>query len=161
MKENPQIEKLAADTILQRGVKVKVPAPLLFRMVGVKHISLKLTSPFEGTLHRVASYYLSTGITLEEIEQATAEKALEIMAVHGKPLNKAVASAILNGYWAGKLFTKPLAWYLRWHCRPLEIFALLSLVILHGGVADFMNTTRSVRLMKLTAPNLGQATKGS
>lgn len=159
--ENPAIEKLAADIILQRGVTVKIPAPLFLRIFGKKKISLTVTAPYEGTLHRIASYYLNTGLTVERLEDVTVEDALEIMAKHGDAICKAVAVAVLNGYWAGKFFTKPLAWYLKWNCLPRELFMLLSIVIIHGGSSDFMNTTRSVRMMKLTTPNLGQKTEGS
>jgi hypothetical protein len=160
-KEKPHIEKFAADTILQRGVKLKMPAPFFMRLFGKKTVKFTLTSPFEGTLHRVASYYLSTGLTTEKLTNATIEQALTIMQKHGNALNKALAVALLNGYVKGWLFTKPLAWYLRWHCKPKELFAAVTVLLIYGGVQDFMNTTKSVRKMLLTAPMTGQKSKGS
>lgn len=161
MNENPQIEKLAADTILQRGVKVKIPAPFFIRLFGKKNISLLLTSPFEGTMHRVASYYLSTGITSDKLEGITVEEAAQLHAKHGKAISKAVAVAILNGYISGWLFTKILAWYLRWHLTPRVLLTLTTTLIIYGGVQDFINTTKSVRKMTLTTPKVGQKTQGS
>lgn len=160
-KENQATERLVAETILQRGVKVKIAAPFFLRWIGKKTITVRLTSPFEGTMYRVSSYYLSTGITDEKLEDITTEEALVLMSIHGKAISKAVACALLNGYWSGMLFTRFLGWYLRWHCKPRELFALTTALLIYGGAQDFMSTTRSVRQMKATAPNLGQKTKGS
>ncbi len=159
--ENPQTEKFAADTLLQKGVQIKIRAPFFIRCFGKKTIVLTVTSPFEGTMHRVASYYLSTGLTLEQLDNITAEKALQLMAVHGKLISKAVAVAVLNSYVSGYLFTPLLAWYLRWNCKANELYLLISVLLLYGGVSDFMNTTRSVRKMKLTTPSMGQSHQGS
>lgn len=159
-KENPVVEKLAAETILHRGVKIKIAAPWIIRWLK-KKITLRITSPFEGTMHRVSAYYLSTGMKERQLEEVSVEESLALMSVHGKSISKAVACAILNGYWTGLLFTKPLAWYLRWHCKPRELFGIASALLIYGGAADFMNTTRLVRRMKLTTPNLGQTTQGS
>ena len=131
------VETKAVDTILQKGVRLKVRAPFLFRVLGKKYIFLKVSSPYEGTMYRVARYYLRTGLSGEKLDNLTLEEALELMCVHGKDINKAVAVAVLNGYWSGKLLTRPLAWYLRWHCNSKEIFALLGLLLLYGGCIGF------------------------
>jgi len=160
-KENLATERLAAETILHRGVKVKIAAPWFIRWLK-KTVTIRLTSPYEGTMHRVATYYLSAGIKSQKLEEITVEESLALMSLHGKAISKAVACAILNGYFAGnKLFTRILAHYLRWHCKPRELFALATALLIYGGTSDFMNTTRSVRRMTITPPNLGQKTKGS
>lgn len=160
--ENQATERLAAETILQRGVKVKIAAPFFLKWFGKKTISARLTSPYEGTMHRVSAYYLSTGIKEDQLEDLSIEEALALMSMHGKTISRAVACALLNGYWSGKLFTRPVAWYLRWHCKPRELFALITAILIYGGSQDFMSTTRSVRQMKVTTPNLGQKkTEGS
>ena len=150
-------ERLAAENLLQRGVKIKIVAPWFIRWLK-KTVTLRLTSPFEGTLLRVSAYYLSTGLQDHKLENITVEESLLLMSTHGKAISKAVACAILNSYWSGKLFTNPLAWYLRWHLKPKELFALTTALLIYGGTADFMNTTRLVRTMKSTTPNLGQQT---
>ena len=161
MTEQVKIEKLATEQILHKGARMQMRAPLLLRLFGKRTISLTVRSPFEGTMQRVAHYYLSTGLTTKQLEDVTHEQALAMMAAHGMTICKAVAVAWLNGYWSGKLLTKPLAWYMRWHCKPAEIMTVAMLILVYGGTADFMNTTRSVRLMKTTTPKTGQAIKGS
>lgn len=156
-----QTELHAAEAILQRGQKVKARAPLLLRLIGIKRITLTLRMPFAGTLDRVAIYYLKTGIPVEKLNDISAEEALVLRAEHGDNLRKAVACALLNGYWSGWLFTRPLAAYLKWSLHDKTIFKILNLLIAFGGLADFMTTTRYIRGMRITAPNLGQKTKGS
>ena len=159
-KEDAATERLAAETILQRGVKIKIPAPWFIRWLK-RTITLRLGSPFEGTLLRVSTYYLSTGLENHKLDKITIEESLLLMKLHGKAISKAVACAIINGYWSGKLFTRFLAWYLRWHMTPKDLFAITTALLIYGGTTDFMNTTRLVRKMKATTPNLGQKTKES
>lgn len=150
--ENSAIEQLAADTLLERGARMKVRAPFWLRWLGKKHISLTITSPYEGTLLRVARYYLSTGIGGDALEDLSQEQALRMLALHGKTISKAVATAWLNGYWKGLLFTKPVAAWIRWNARPEEMLTLLYLVINHGGLQAFIDTTRLLRTTRITAP---------
>ena len=154
-------ELRAAENILQNGVRMKMRAPFLFRLFGVKTIGLVVRSPLEGTLHKVASYYLRSGITQAQLQDISHEQALGLMTVHGKNITKAVAAAWLNGYWSIKLFTNLLAAYMRWHCTTKEILTILNMVLVLGGTSDFMSITRSVRLMKLTTPRMGRETQGS
>lgn len=161
--ENPAIEAHAADLMLKRGVRLQMRAPFFLRWLGKKTISLIVTSPYDGTLARVAKYYLSTGLTIEQLTNITHEQALLIQLRHGKAINKAVAVGWLNGFLSGWLFVRPLAWYIRWHCKPQHIQTVAVMLLLYGGVSDFMGTTRSVRMMKITTPKaeLGQLMKGS
>lgn len=154
-------ERLAAENILQRGVKIKIGAPFFLRWFGKKTITARLTSPYLGTMHRVSAYYLSTGIKEEQLEELSTEEAIALMSIHGKTIAKAVACALLNSYWKGKFFTRLVGWYLRWHCKPRELFALTQAILVYGGAEDFMSTTRSVRAMKITSPKMGQKPKGS
>lgn len=158
-KPNPAATELGAvDTILQRGVKIHIVAPWFIRWFK-KTVTLRVGSPFEGTLLRVSRYYLSTGLESHKLESLTVENALVLMSIHGKAISRAVACAMLNGYISGKLFTRPLAWYLRWHMTPQQLLGMTRTLLIYGGTADFMNTTRLVRNMKATTPNLGHKTE--
>jgi hypothetical protein len=145
---------------LQRGVKFKIAAPWYLRWLR-KTLTLTLRSPYQGTLMRASAYYLSTGLKEHQLEDITVEQSLALMNVHGKALTMAVATAVLNGYWKGKLFTKILARYLRWNLTAQQISALVTALLIHGGTSDFMNTTRSVRMLRATKPKLGHESQGS
>lgn len=161
MEENLNKEALAAEHLLHRGVRMKMRTPFFLRWFGIKTLGLTVRSPYEGTMHRVAAYYLSTGLKEAQLVDISHEEALALWVTHGKSMCKAIACAWLNGYWSGLLLTKPLASYILWHCRPKEIFGIVTMLLLYGGTADFINTTRSVRMMKMTSPKLGQETQGS
>ena len=159
-KEKPHIEKSVADTILQKGVAIKLPTPFFIRLFK-KTFTLTITSPFEGTMHRIASYYLSTGLTTDKLEGITVEEALELHVKHSKAISKAVAVAVLNGYLKGLLFTRFLAWYLRWTASPQALLQLVAILVVNGGTQDFITITKSVQKMKLTTPKMGQQAQGS
>ncbi len=154
-------EFIAAETLLERGVKVKIKAPLLLRMFGKKTLAIRIKQPCFGTLIRISSYYLSAGITEEQLKEIDQEKAMALCAVHGKTFFLILATAILNGYLLGKLFTNPLALYLQWKVKPEALCALTELLVVFSGTRDFMSTIRSVRMMKITQPNLSPMSQGS
>lgn len=158
--ERPDVEQLAARTILQRGVKFKIVAPWYIKWFKPT-ITVTLRSPYLGTLMKVSQYYLSTGLKEHQLDDISVEASLSLMSLHGKAISKALATALLNGRVKQWLFTKMVARYLRWHCEPKELFALVSALLIYGGTSDFMNTTRSVRRMKMTEPRLGQKAQGS
>ena len=140
---------------------MKMRAPRILRWFGKKTISLVVTSPYLGTMMEVSRHYLATGLTSDQLEDVTHEQALSLMAAHGKSICRAVASAWLNGKYSIRLFAGLLSRYMMWHCKPVEILTVLQMILIYGGTKDFMNTTRSVRLLKATTPSLGHQTKGS
>lgn len=154
-------EHLAADTLLEIGVRVEIPAPIFLKVFGIKRIPFKIYAPSYGTLLRVTRYYLSMGVTIDQLNEITYESALKLCQDHGKTLCKIVAVCMLNGYTTGWLFTRLLASFLLWSLSAKKICSYTELLVVFGGTADFMNTTRSVKTMKITAPMLGQKEKGS
>jgi hypothetical protein len=153
----------AAYAVMERGVRAKVRAPLFLRLIGIKSIPITLRKLYAGTLFRVSAIYLSTGITAEDLKETSTEHALELMHKHGDAIYQAVACALINSKLLGRLFTKWLARYLKENLTLRETLLLLEICLVYNGVADFMNTTRLVRALKITDPNLGQKenTKGS
>jgi len=153
----------AAYAVMERGVRAKVRAPLFLRLIGIKKIPITLRKLYAGTLFRVSAIYLSTGITAEDLKETTTEHALELMHKHGDAIYRAVACALINRKLLGWLFTKWLAGYLKENLSLKETLTLLEICLIYNGVSDFMSTTRLVRALKITEPNLGQkkSEKGS
>ena len=69
-----------------------------------------------------------------------------------KPVSRIVAVGMLRGKWAGTLFTRPLAWYLRWHMNTRQMAEIAALLVTLSGIQDFLNTITFLRGMKTTAP---------
>ncbi len=156
-----QTELLAAETLLQRGVKVQIVAPLLLRLFGKRFIKITIRQPCYGTLLRISSYYLRTGVTANELDSISIENAMKVAGLHGKTLSKAIATAVLNGYLSGMLFTDLLACYLRWKLTPKQMCAFIEILAIYGGVEAFMSTTRLLGSQIVTPPNQGQKKQGS
>lgn len=156
-----QTESFAAETLLEKGVRVPIPAPFFFRWFGKKQITVRLYQPCFGTLLRISRYYLTTGVTEDQLKEINQEGAMMLCRDHGKTFSKIVATAMLNGFISGTIFTRPLAWVLLWSLKPELICGLIRLLVIFGGTAPFMSIIRSVNQMKITAPNLSQKSQGS
>src|SRR5690625_3552231 len=87
-------EKLAADTLLERGVKVALPAPFICRLFGRKTITLYVHRPSIDTLLRIASLYLSMDIDTEKLKELDMEDGFALYEKHGPTIIKIAAEAI-------------------------------------------------------------------
>lgn len=146
------MELLASETLLQRGVKVQIDAPLLFRLFGKKTISFYLYQPSLGNKVRISALYLQMGITDAELQETTLENAEALFLKHHFVLLRIVAICMFKGRFWPWLLNKPVAGYLKWKLTPQKLLALAQLIILFSGTANFMNTIRSAKAMKITEP---------
>lgn len=156
MQEAEKTELHAAETLLQRGVKVRARAPLLLRLLGKRTIVLTLRQPTGGALLRMGQWYLRCGIPQEQLEQMSVENALLFGLRYSNNIYNALACLLLVDKRITWLLMRPLANYLRESLTAKDALGLLSMSILYGGINDFMNTTRLVKSRMITSPNLGQ-----
>jgi len=145
-------ELQAANSILKRGVRYKVPAPLVFRMFGVKTISLNIGQLTYGTDLRVCRVLAQAGLTDERVKN---EDPSILMAYHYHDILKVVALSTLNRFSISKL-----AMWLRIRTlKRLSVWQLLELyttVKQYSGTNPFMIITRLAVATRATRPNLGQ-----
>ncbi|MGY3054383.1 hypothetical protein ACVWYG_002590 [Pedobacter sp. UYEF25] len=153
-----QIEQAAADTLLERGIPIPIAAPFFIRWFGKKEIHPKIKSPYYGTQLRVSSYFASTGLTVEALENISVADANLVFARHGKVISKIIACALINTRFRGWLFTKALASYLRWNVKTIKMLDVVYYLIVLGNTRDFLNIIRSAQSLTITAPNLSQPT---
>ena len=146
------IELLAAETLLQRGVRVPIVAPLLFRLFGKKKLSFYLYQPSLGNKVRISSLYLKMGITEAELQETTLENAEALLIKHSTTLLRIVAICMFKGCFWPWLLNRPMAYYLKWKINPQRLFALAQIIRSFSGTTDFMNTIRSAKKMKITEP---------
>jgi len=145
----------AAETLLQRGVKVKARAPLLLRLFGKKTITLTLRVPTGGSLFRMGIWFFKCNLSAEQLEKIAVEDALYFRIKHGKNIYKALACLFIGNKLLTAIFLKPYSSWLMECLTDKEALMLLNTVILHGGLKDFMDTTRSLKKMTITEPRLG------
>jgi hypothetical protein len=155
------VELHATETLLQRGVQVYVNAPLFLRLFGKKKIKLVLGVPTGGALKRMGYWYLQCQLSADKLEEISVEEAMLFKVKYGRFIYRALASLFLVGKRRTWLFLKPFAKWLEENMTEKDALILLQLVIMQGGLEDFMTTTRLVRAKMITPPRLGQMTKRS
>lgn len=170
---NRQIEVAAAQALLDRGVGFRIPAPFLFRVFGKRTIRLKVKRIRMGTMLELSE--LASLTELEKVETGDERKKM-LAAIDAEPLsvklqfiveNKdkvayLVACCLLNSKRKIKLFGKRFGRHLATVCTSDELQELALWIFAYGRPEAFMNTTKLMRTMILTAPrNLGQTTKRS
>lgn len=146
------IELLAAETLLQRGVKVQIVAPLLFRLFRKKTFVFYVFQPSLGNKVRTSRLYLKMGIKESDLKETTHENAENILVNHHYAMSRIIAICMFKGFFWPWLLNRPMALYLKWNLPPQKLYALVHLIILFSGTADFMNTIRSAKSMKITEP---------
>ena len=151
----------ATETLLQRGVRVKVRAPLLLRLLFIKHITLTLSSPTGGALMRMGFWYLQCQLSADKLEKISVEDAMLFQVKYADYVYKALGCLFIGNKQLTKWFLKPYAHWLKENLTVKEALTMLQLVVIHGGLEDFMSTTRYIRGVMISAPRLGQVTKRS
>lgn len=156
-----QTELHATETLLQRGVPIFLRAPLLLRLLGIKRIKWVLSAPRGGSFLRMGRQYLKCQLSIDKLEKISIEDTLGFQVKYSKYIYRALACLYLATPIKTRLFMKPVAWFLKETLTYKESLTFLQMVIIYGGSEDFMNTTRYIRGVMITAPNLGQKTKRS
>lgn len=160
--DKKRTEQLAAETLLERGVRVKLPAPRFFQALGRKTISLIVKQPYLGTMLHLSRLCLKAEFNLDEVDEGKPEAAHRLMRDHGKTVARMVAVTILNSRVKIKLFSGIMSTYLLWHMKPNDLVKTAALIVTLSGIQDFTNTIRLVRSMTMTRPrNLSPEVQGS
>lgn len=148
--ENPiDIESKAANLILKRGVKVQVLAPLFLRFFGKKTMTITVRAPKSLTLVCIAEKYLS--MRIENTKDLTLPESFQLLKSHSSTMTEIIAICLLDSkkkMWRMKFLAKFLASRL----TQEEINYLFHLIIVYGGVEDFINTIRLMETVRITKP---------
>lgn len=149
--------------MLEKGVRVMLPAPFLLRLLWRKEIPVVIRQPRWRTLLSVGSVILKTGLKVEELG-GDFGGAFETLMKYSKPMSRITAMYMIDRKWGNRLFSGILARYLvnRLTLRKVAEICLVS--ISFSNLQDF---TTSIRLMtgqaaKMMAPkNLSPDGSGS
>ncbi len=152
-------ERQATQMLLEKGVPVQIVAPFFLRIFGKKSLSFTLTLPTLYTLMQIADECLK--IEQDVTAELNTHEAMKLLANDGKRVRKIVAMALLNSSkwlwlsgWLGKQLSKCL--------KSEDMLQLYQLIVLHGGLEDFLNTIRLIRQTRITKPmNLSPNETGS
>ncbi len=154
------IEMLAADTLLERGLPLPVRATLFFRLLGFK--TLVCYQPSLGNKIRINRLYLKMGLTPEMLNKITLQEADLLMIKHGNKLCQIIAIGLFKGWISPMLFSYIAGIKLKWRLSPQRICTIAHVMITQSGSSDFMDTTRCIERMTILKPvQLGQTPKKS
>ncbi|MEZ2337691.1 hypothetical protein AB6735_18740 [Mucilaginibacter sp. RCC_168] len=155
------IESQAAATLLDKGIKVRVTAPLLFRLFGRQDINLVIRAATGGTINRCNDLFLSTGMTREQLPDLEDMEAHTLYKQFTPTLCKIIATAWLNSFFFGWLLARIVGHWLYWHMSMPQIVTSMKVILMLMVKEGFLNTIRSAATMQMTAPNLSQINQGS
>jgi len=146
----------ATETLLERGVRVRVRAPLFLRLLFIKTIVLRLSVPYAGAFVRMGRWYLLCQLDIDKLEKISTEDALLFKVKYSDYIYRALACLFIGNKLLTRLFLKPYANWLKESMTTKDALTLIQLVIVEGGLKDFMTTTRYIRGVMITIPKLGQ-----
>lgn len=143
------IEKHAADILLDRGVSWPVPAPWFLRIFGKKKIKISVKALKLGTLYELSGLYASMGIISQEDLNKDPHG---LIRNHIKTICRIAAICILNSRTRIRLFSKPLALFIFKRFTANMLLEVMLFIATFSGVSAFINTIGLIGDLKITTP---------
>lgn len=150
-----QIEKQAANAVLDRGMEVlRVSAPFLLRLVGVKVLRFIIRRPCYGTLQCISAIYAGMGIP-KLPKELDVDDAHTLFNAHGNEMLKIIATAYVDSFFFNRIafILMPI---FRWNLDAVQVYAFWYTCVKLNGLENFPNTIRLVEKLTVSAPILSQ-----
>lgn len=157
--EGRHTELKAANILINQGVKVQVAAPLFLRLFGKKTITLVIRALSPYALIKVAHEFLQMNI--ENTGEMDLKEAFKLAKTRSRQMTKIICIAFLakrEKMWLAGI----MAWWLSNKITENRLAYLYQLVVVYGGIEDFINTIRLTEATRITMPmNLSPKEKTS
>lgn len=140
------------ETLLDRGVRVELPAPFLWRLLGKKKIGFVLRRPTSETIYRISGLYLQMRLGTTKVEVETIDESHRLISECMIPASRIIAYSIAPHISPLSARNRFIARYLRRHLDTRGLAELWMIVVNLSGVQDFCNTIRSMSTMRMTIP---------
>lgn len=150
------VEMNAADALLDRRLKITLPAPWLFRVFGKKTIPVWVKRPAYQTMLRMARLTAEMDIDLKKLQAEGASMLFATIAEHGVTASRVIALGVLRGALSSWLLNRPVAWYLRWNMDARTMAELTKIIVVVSGAEDFVSIITSEITMQVTTPIVSQ-----
>jgi hypothetical protein len=150
-------ELLVANSILKRGMRYHIPAPLFLRLLGKKNTGITITQLCAGTELRIAAILAEKELTEEKIKATAPDR---LMLEHYQDILKITALASLNRF----AISRVALWLRVRLLKRLSVWQLMELftgIRRYSGTSPFTIITRLAVETRMTRPNLGQEAIGS
>lgn len=147
-------EMNAADAILDRRLRINLPAPRLMRLFGCRTVPVFVKRPVAQNLFRMSRLFAKMDIDLKKVRAGELGTLLECIGRNGVTVSRVIAYGMIRGNIAAFLLNRPLGWYLRCNMDMRGMAELAKIIVLISGGEDFVSTIMSVSSLRLTEPTL-------
>lgn len=147
----------AADAILERGVRFRLPAPFYRRLLRKDYVIIRHLKP--GTIIEFSRVVVESGL-----ENAIALGDYEFLLKSVEPCARCIAIAVLNDRRKIVRETGKLSERLLWRVEPASLVELFLKISVMNRVSDFTDITRyllTMTAMMMSPKNLGHEEDGS
>ena len=154
-----QIEAAAADALLDRRLKINLPAPGLLRLFGKRTVPIWVKRPTATGIIRMSRLFVQMDIDIQKLMEGKFGTLLECIGEHGVTASRIIALGLLRGNFSAWLLHRLLAWYIRNHMTMQGLAELTRIIVLMSTAESFVNVIMSVANMNLLEPILSQPKK--
>ena len=158
---NMRTEALAAEAILDRKLRIDLPAPRILRMLGRRTVPFRFKRPTAGQLLEISAMYVRMGIDVKQLDDGEATVVIEHIARHCAVCCRIIATGLLRGPLLRAFMVRPLARYLRNHVDMATLASLTKAIVCLSGCENFAIIIRSLANLRITAPTLSRQENGS
>lgn len=144
------IEMNAADAMMDRRLKINVPAPWLLRLFGKKTIPVYVKRPVGQNLCRMAKLYVKMDIDLVKLKNGEMRSLLECIGRNAVTVSRIIAHGMIRGNISSFLLNRPLAYYLRSNMDMRSMAELAKIIVLISTGEDFVSIIASLGSLRLT-----------
>lgn len=156
-------ERLAAETILEKGVRVKLPAPFFFRLFFIKTIHFTFRPSRLGTLMKVSKIALKNKLNIFELRDAHFTGVHRAILDHAPTLAQLVAVLWLDR--KRRFFLIPIMTkFFLWNLTSRKMAEIVFVCMLYAPLEDFTTSIRLFQALttRIVGPkNLSHEKKGS
>lgn len=153
------IEMNAADALLNRRLKINLPAPWIFRIFKKQTIPVYVKRPVAQNLLRMSRLFVKMDIDIEQLTAGELGTLLECIGRNSVTVSRIIAHGMIHGSIAAWWFNWILARYLRSYMDMRGMAELVKIIVLLSGCEDFVSIITSVSSLRLTEPTESQTTR--
>ena len=151
-----EVEQLAADALLDRRLKINLPAPWLLRVFGKRTIPVWVRIPVGNSLIRMCKLFARMDIDAKRLTEGDFGTVLEYIGKHGVTASRMIAYGMLRGPLSSLLLCRPLAWYIREHMTMRDMADLTKIIVAMSTSDAFLDIILSVSMIDMLTPTTSQ-----
>jgi len=151
-----ETQQAAADRLLDRGVRFKIPAPAFIRFLGLNRLTIRPFRP--GTILEFSRVVLE-----HQLQDMLAAEKYEQLIESIEPIARCIAIAALNSRMRIKWLTPIMTKWLMWRTSYSQLLEMFMVLVELNKIQDFTPITRffchQTRMM-MSPKNLGHQANG-